>query len=181
MNGFGFIVAALAFSAGGRIAPAGVIAGQSGPDNVGPAESLWTAQASAWNQPQPDPLTLTAAATGAERTLAAIPDFGRVTSVWSGDGIAIIDERSDSNREPVRWSAMTAPAGLPLSTAPITRPFIPRRDAQWSDPVGVLFSEESIRPSSGLARFIPTPGVGSSLMLAAVLPLRRRRHSFPCL
>jgi hypothetical protein len=175
VNGFGFIVAALAVSASGRIAPAGVISGQTGTDAVGPAQSLWTAQALAWNQPQPDPLTLTAAADAVERTIAAIPNFDRVTLDWVASGFANIDESSGRSREPVRWSAITPPAGLPLSTAPTTRPSITRRDAQWSDPVGVLFSEESIRPSSGFARFIPAPGVGSTLMLAAVFPLRRRR------
>ena len=175
VNVLAVIVAALALSAGGRIAPAGVISDPTGTDAVGPGRSLWTSPQVVWNQPNPDPVVLSNNATPRERTFAEVPGFDRETGLWASIELTENAEATVGPSEPARWSALTPPAGLPGTAAPTVRSAASRRETRWSDPVGVLFAEESIRANSGLARFIPAPATGSMLLLTPMLTAKRRR------
>lgn len=173
-----FIVAALHASAMAGTAGAGVWSG--------PAESL---RATSWRPPAitdtgatttaSSDSALTAGAAEALAPIPTVPGFDNAATInlalLFGDATA----RTETTTQRARWSRLTTPAGLPFTQAPLNRPGMP--DAQggedWTDPVGILFAAETIRPTSGFARFIPTPGTAPAWLCCGLMCSLRRRES----
>lgn len=178
MNRKLFIVAALQASASSGTAGAGV---WYGPGDS-PRAATWTSpSANLADALAPDSAS-SALTTGAAEAVAptpSVPGFESTATINLANLFAESTPRANANPERPRWSRLSAPTGLPTSTGPLERPGMP--DAQggenWTDPVGVLFAAETIRPTSGFARFIPAPGTAPAWLCCGLMCSLRRRES----